>query len=73
MSKKDKPPKPEPVPQPSEPIKEKDKDKKQKNKDKLKGAKHLENVDIDADGSITAGTWVAEFDKSSIRKSKLRQ
>lgn len=49
-----------------------DKDKKEKDKEKLKKAKHLENVEVSADGSITAGTTVAEFDTALIRKNTLR-
>lgn len=67
MSAKDKKPKPEP--KPSEPI-QKIKDKTMK--DKLKKAKKMENMEINAQGSITAGTWVAEFDTGKIRKNTLR-
>lgn len=41
-------------------------------KDELKDAKHLESVEIDVKGTITAGTTVAEMDKANVRKNRLR-
>lgn len=56
---------------PSEPVKQ-DKDKKEKNNQKTKNAKHLEVIQIDAEGSITVGNTVAEIDVANIRKNVLR-
>lgn len=58
--------------QPSEKINQKDTKEKDKIKDKTKNLKVLESTEIDASGSITAGTWVAEMDKANIRKATLR-
>lgn len=54
----------------SEPIKE-DKDKKQKNEKKTKDLKSSP-IEIEATGTITAGSMVAEMDTANIRKTKLR-
>lgn len=46
--------------------------KKDKDKEDVKKAKQLENVEVSAKGTVTSGTWVAEFDNANIRKNKLR-
>lgn len=57
---------------PSESIKEKDNDKKELDKEKIKNTKKLEVTEINVKGIITAGTWVAEVEKGTIRKASLR-
>lgn len=61
--------KPAPDAKPSEPIKKKDKTKDQ---EKIKKAKRFQLMEIEAEGTITAGTWVAEMDKANVRKNVLR-
>lgn len=48
-------------------------EKAEKNKAKIKNAKKHEVVQISANGTITAGTWVAEMDTVNIRKNTLRR